>query len=56
MAKQTLLGYVRANVQLPGENFIQQYGKLTEKDKKDLLRWAHEEMTVLNIEHDAPAK
>jgi hypothetical protein len=49
---QAPLSYIRKNVALPGENFVTQWGKLTEKDKEDMKQWAAKEMAVLGI----PAK
>jgi hypothetical protein len=46
---QAPLSYLRNNVAIPGDNFVQQWGTLTPKDKTDLQTWAIEEMGVLGI-------
>lgn len=46
---QTVLSYIRQNVTLPGENFINQYGKLTVQDKADISAYAIAEMAILGI-------
>jgi hypothetical protein len=41
-----LLGYIKEMTGLPGEGamtFSAEWKKLTDEDKKDLLRWAHEQ-------------
>jgi len=46
---ETILGYIRRNVTLPGDTFITEYGKLTAKDKEDLKVWATAEMQLVGI-------
>ena len=46
---QTTLGYARANLMMPGEVFVREWGTLTDTDKEDIKRWAAEEMAVLGI-------
>lgn len=46
---QAPLSYIRKNVAMPGDNFVQQWGALTEKDKEDMKEYAIKEMTVLGL-------
>lgn len=43
------LTYLRQNLTLPGENFVSQWGKLTDTDKAQLREYAIQEMQVLGI-------
>lgn len=43
---QSLLSYIRHQCGIPGEGAMQfgaEWKKLTDEDKADLLRWAHEQ-------------
>jgi hypothetical protein len=49
MPRPTALAYIRQNLTMPGENFVIQWGKLTDQDKADLKAHAESEMDLLNV-------
>lgn len=44
-----LIAYLREHLTLPDENFVREWGKLTEQDKTDLKDYAREECKARGI-------
>lgn len=44
-----VLTYIRQNVTVEGDNFVSQWGKLTDQDKTDLKNWARIEMPLRGV-------
>ena len=52
MAKQSIIGYLKANLSLDGD-FLREYKRLDAAEKESLRQYAAQEMAVLGIEIEA---